>query len=129
MEITAKLLNELRKDINEVLKDVGEKYGVEIFAGKTTYDESSFKMTLEAKTTDKELLKKEFMHNATIMGLNAITEDDFENKIDWNGKILTLIGIDTHRPKNCMILKSEDGNRCSCAYDAYRHFATLKKNK
>lgn len=48
-KITPKMLEALRRDIDEALKAVGKKHGVELTSGRATYSDEHFSIKLEGK--------------------------------------------------------------------------------
>ena len=58
MVFSRKKFDEFRSDVEAVLEDVGEKYGVSIEAGSISYNDIEFKMGL--KMTKKNVDGKSF---------------------------------------------------------------------
>ena len=126
VEITKDLLRTLRVDIATALREVGERHGVSIVQGNSSYDATLARTKLEimprsvssvgvgkgsAKmpTDPKAALRAEaFKTNARDYGMKAA----------WLGKTFScrgsfvLVGLDLNRPKNCVVGQRVGSTKC-----------------
>lgn len=104
---TKTLLKEIRKDVDEALKTVGDKYGIDLSLGNISYTKDSFtgKLLAEKRLSSDEVedkKRKEWNNNCSIYGF---TKEDYQKTFEHKGKIYALIGFATSRPKFCVIAK------------------------
>ena len=82
-----------RKDFNEAIEKVAEKYGVTLKAGNISYDENTFTMKVMAERSDIDVQKAQFEENLKYMGYYGFTAEDYKAKFIYANKRYTMIGF------------------------------------
>ena len=109
-------LDLFRKEFNEAVKPLAEKFGAHIKMGTQTYNGNEF--TARLTVTDTSSLKEGQSPR------DKKLEDDYKNhcqifnlKPEWlgksfsgQGKTLTIVGLKTRASKRPVVCKDEDGN-------------------
>lgn len=117
---TKEMFKGFRKDFSEAVKEIEEKYGITIGIGNITYSAEEFhcKLTGEVKRTEDEQAekgKKEFDAFARMYPWYKLKPEMYNAEVEGaDGKIYTVIGINTKARKNIIIVKAEDGKEYVC---------------
>jgi hypothetical protein len=95
MAITKNTLKLLREDINQALKEVGEKHNVSLNTGNCSYDaqQATFKLGVVANSEDGKVVTKselDFYEHCESFGLSKA---DFGKKYKVNGKVCEINGL------------------------------------
>lgn len=113
------LLKSIEKDLENALKEVGGKHGVEIRFGGGTFDEADatikFKISSGMKNSD-EYLKQEWDKHCNFYGFKP---EHFGKKALYKGDEVQLTGFNRSKPKNCInFIKIKDGNEYMCSRES-----------
>ena len=117
--INKDLLKSIKKDLEDKLKELSGKYGVEIRSGGGTFNEVDatlkLKVTSAMKNSD-EYLKKEWDKNCGFYGFKP---EHFGMKAIYKGEEVQLIGFNHSKPKNCInFIKTNSGEKYMCSREA-----------
>ncbi len=102
---------EIRTDITEALKAVGDKHGIKISTGSASFSAAAMTMKLEIVTlgdggVERDLDAEAFTRSALNSGLSP---SDLGKTINLEGRPLTIAGYRPKARKHCIVLKSPDG--------------------
>lgn len=100
-----------RKETEQALKSIAEKYNANITTGKIKYTSDSF--NLDLKVTKKEVNGKsyeqaEFEKNAFLYGFDP---EDYNKTFMSHGKSFQLVGFNNKARTMPVLAKCEDGKR------------------
>lgn len=113
--ITASMFKDFRNDLNNALKEIGDKYGIVGKMGNIKYNDNDFRFTVEMFSKDGntsvqnryiEAYKFQCTINPELPVLGTT--------IKINGKIFTIEGWNTRKKKNNVILNDENGDVYVC---------------
>ena len=124
MEFTRREFDLFRKDLDEALRPLGEKYGLNFEQGKITYGDISFTINLTA--TKKEIdgrvidrAEEEFKQYCT---LYSFKPEDWraECHVGSDRRTVYLIaGLKLNARKNSVVIeRKSDGKRFKCSREA-----------
>lgn len=103
--ITKPMLKEFRKDFQEAVKQVEDKYGLEITLANITFDENYFSGRIKAQVNGAETpQEKDYKVMETLRGLPPLG-----TKIDINGKEFEISGYNYRARKNKILIKNNQG--------------------
>lgn len=115
--ITRKLLKDIREPIESALKEVSEKFGIEIAMGRGMYGDEygSIKLELSTISESGEVVTKEASAYKEYAGkwgdLSEFDPDWLFKEFDYAGKTMKLMGFRTKaRKNNIMLLRVADGD-------------------
>ena len=112
--ITTKMLDEFRKDLNEALKPLEQKYGLSIDVGRITYSPNDFSLRLSS-TDVKEAMKNGLSPEKAIWDANCklygFKEDDFNKTISLQGRNFKIVGITPNCRKNGILIEDMGNNK------------------
>jgi hypothetical protein len=111
--ITRQDANLLGREVEEALRQVAERHGLQLDIRGGTFDSGSFKPRVEFKTAASD--RDEFARYATLYGLNA---DDFGRSFRNGGREFTVAGISPRSPRRPILAKSADGRTWKFPADA-----------
>ena len=114
MEINKQTLEEFRRDFAQAVKNLEDKYNMTIELKKITYEDNSFKSTLEARKVG--LTNAEW--NA-YCGNYGFKPDDLGRMFLYNRKWFKITGIKI-RSKFPILAEREDGESYSFKADAVK---------
>jgi len=119
MEFTKNEFQAFRKDFDQALLPVAEKYSLTIKAGSISYQDDTFSMKVEcAKTDAGNLEQKEFEKYCLLYELSP---DDYMREFVFNGERYTLAGLAVSSPKYpCICLNIGNGKRYKLTEDAVK---------
>lgn len=108
---------QFRKDVTQALRDVCNKYDVEVEAGGITYQDTTFNMKLTVK--DRMDPATRFMNDYKNSWLFAypITRDMYNKAFRGeDGKVYTLVGVKraTKRTAKALIISNSSGQQYVC---------------
>ncbi len=112
----------LSADIMQALQAVAEKHNLTLDHKTGKFDPASFTLPVVFSVAEKqnELAEADFAAFAEFMGCNP---DWFgQSFMDKKGTVLTVVGLNTRAPKNCIELKSADGKNYKCSPAYIRQF-------
>lgn len=103
---------EFRTDLNNAMKALEKKYGIELAGGNISYDENSFTIKVEGKRTDVDVEKAEFMRMVVYMKYRGFSEDDYKKEFTFKGRRYSIVGF---KPGNKydVVVARDDGKRFS----------------
>lgn len=110
---------EFRKDVEEALKDVAEKYGISIKAADISYDSTTVDLKLKCERTDIDVQKAKFEEGVTYMECYGFKKEDYKKPFSIKNKNYTLIGF---KPGN----KYDVIARCGDSEYAICHSAVIE---
>ena len=110
-------LKAFRKDVEDALSDVAEKYGVVIHAGNISYGDNDLTLKLEAKRTDVDVEKIEFMDNIWY-AFKAFKAEDYLAHFMIKGTEYELIGFRPRTKYSVLGRRIKDGKVYGFTYDA-----------
>lgn len=112
-KFTKSNLKEIRERINSKMGEIEKETGVNLTIGNISFSEYGFTTRLTAKIVsdnsmkaESENAKAEFELLAEAYGLKP---GDYGKQIFSKGKPYTIIGIDTKKPKNAIVLEGPNG--------------------
>lgn len=111
MKITKPLLKEFRKEMNEALGPVFEKYGMEVEIGKIRFGEDDFvaNVNVSSKGPDGEsVAQTKFENHCEEYGLK---KSDFGRKFTYDGKVFEIVGIRTNATRNPIVAANSNGKK------------------
>lgn len=115
MKFNRKEFEAFRNDVEEALKQVSEKYGIEIECGKISYTDFDFNMQLKATKNDGNIDGKKALFEQECL-LYGFKPEDYERQFTANGKNFKLVGFNRKSPKNCCsIYCVTDGKTYKCS--------------
>ena len=96
MKFTKKEFQAFRKDFDQALLPIAEKYSLTIKAGSINYQEDTFSMKIEcAKTDAGNLEQKEFAKYCLLYGLSP---GDYMREFVFNSERYALAGLSVSSP-------------------------------
>lgn len=106
--LTKEMLQKIRPDFEDAMKQLEEKYGVRISLGKLTYDSNSAggKLTILDIGDGGDVFSKErddFIKHAIIYGLKS---EWIDGKFKHNGKSFEISGLKTRNSKLPVLAKN-----------------------
>lgn len=108
-------LKSLRSEINSALKTVADKNGISLSIGNITFDVAKFTCRLTAETKGPKVTNTQTIDSNPvafeIAGLKV--GDSFRH----NTKVLTIIGYNPRKPKNCVMLADQNGKKFNCSLE------------
>jgi len=117
--INKKLLESIEKDLENALKELSGKYGVEICFGGGTFSDADATLKLKVTSGEKnsdEYLKKEWDKHCSFYGFKP---EHFGMKAIYEGEEVQLIGFNVNKPKNCVsFIKTNSGEKYMCSREA-----------
>lgn len=123
-QITGKTLTTFRSQIQDELKALGDRLGIDFKLGHGTYDASgvsgSLKLELSVRETasGKSGAQVKFERDAFMYDL---TGADFEREFGHSGQRFKLIGFNHKSPKYCLSIKSvSNGSIYKLDLDSYK---------
>lgn len=96
--MTKEKVRELRKELDDLLKDFGDDHGLKLSIGNIQFDDTGFKTKLDVRegSSDEEVQRKEWEKYCILFGLNS---NDFRKKVFFQGQEFELIGFNTRAHK------------------------------
>lgn len=94
-----KVLDNMRKDIEEALVEVAKKYETTMELGSSTYSEAKVIFRLIVQATGDKALKAEWDRYCKLYGFKS---EDFGKTSMFKGEEIKLVGFDNSRPKYCV---------------------------
>lgn len=97
MKFIKKDFEAFRKDFEQAIEPVAEKYNLTIKLGNISYREDTFSARIECSKTDAgDLAKKEFIKYCSMYGLSP---DDYMKEFVYGGEKYILTKISIKNPK------------------------------
>ena len=125
-ELSVREIENISREVMQAVKAISLKYGVEVRDGGGRYSSVSFRKSIEffvpasAEGIDLPLCVDQKIVNAyksmsRVYGLNP----EWLNKtFTANGEEFRVVGLDTKKPKNCVILiRTADNARRKCGVE------------
>lgn len=126
MEFTKKQFEEFRKDFEEAVKGVEEKYQISMEAGSISYTNNCFTMKIQAVKNGFDLKKKLFEERC---GTYGFTPADYQREFTMNGETYKLTGINSRSKKNPCEITKNDGTVYKCGADLVYAMFEMQKEK
>jgi small-conductance mechanosensitive channel len=113
-------LKNIRQDITESLKEISEKYGIEISVGNISYHETQMSFPVKAIVLNENTNgKKEMFKRACVF--YGLTESDFGKRFVSNSKTFEVDGLDPKKNKYPLIAKClTDGKKYKFPVEQYK---------
>jgi len=105
-------LKTLRSEIDAALKAVADKNGITLGIGNISFTSDRFTCRLTAQTKSQVTTEIPGSVSGTIAGLFKIG-DSFKH----NTKVLTITDYNPSKPKNCIVVKDQNGKSFTCSLD------------
>lgn len=109
--LTKKEFEMFRKETEEALAKLAEKYGATVKAGKIKYTSNSFNLDLQVAKKDiggKSFEQIEFEKYCVFYGLKP---EHYNKEVTYNGDKYNIVGFKPQASKYPVIAKCEDGKR------------------
>lgn len=115
MEISGKTLDEFRKDFNDVISVLQDKYDVSISLGPITYAEERFsaKLTVKNGRDPEEIARADFDANVWKFEHLGFSKGMYKRVfIGQNSETYAIVGFNTRAPRYPLeIIQISDGSR------------------
>lgn len=111
MEFTRSQFEAFKEDVKKALKEVSEKYDVDISTGKITYSDMSFDLKLSVSKSGFNQEESDFKRYCELYGLK---KSDYGKKVRLDGKVYKLVGLSITSNKYPIILEQSSGKRIKC---------------
>ncbi len=98
-----------RKDTERAMREIANKYGVEIHAGKIKYTSDSFFMEIKANRPEvngKSFEQSEFEKYAFLYGFD---KTDYNKQFRMKGQVFTVYGFKASARTMPVLARGEDG--------------------
>ena len=105
MTITKQLLKDLRVDIDEALKPIAQKYGIEIQSGSGVYGGVEGHLKILFKTTNEEGDDQRAIDYKRFASLYNLKEEWLGKTMKYGSDSYTIMGLDTNKRKNVLVVK------------------------
>jgi hypothetical protein len=106
---------ELTKELESAAKKIAEAHGFTAIYKGGSYDSATFMIRIEfADAKQKKVQSQGF---ARIVGLS---EDIIGTSFRHKTKTFTVTALDPSKPKNCVILKDQNGRGFKCSVAQYK---------
>jgi len=110
-EITRKLLQDIRPEIDEALKPLAIKYGIKIKATSGKYGGLEGSMKVTFSTTNKEGEDRKALDYKRYASLYNLKEEWLHQSFKSGSETYTILGLDTNKRKNMLVVRRErDGS-------------------
>ncbi len=119
MKFTKKEFQVFRKDFEQAMAPVAEKYALNITAGNIQYNEDTFSMKVScAKTDAGNLAQKEFNTYCSLLGFSP---EDYGQEFVFEGDKYMLAGLSVSSPKYpCICLRLDNQKRYKLTADTVK---------
>ena len=105
MTITKQLLKDLRVDIDEALKPIAQKYGIEIQSGRGVYGGLEGHLKILFKTTNEEGDDQRAIDYKRFASLYNLKEEWLGKTMKYGSDSYTIMGLDTNKRKKVLVVK------------------------
>lgn len=110
MEITPKMLEALRLDLDAAMKPIAAKYGIELTSGNASYQSSSFSLKVAGKVCGaKSQEAVRYEQNEKWMNLPPLGSD-----VTIGRDVFTIDGMKARGEKCILITRKKDGKNFVC---------------
>lgn len=109
---------EFRKDFNATMETLGKKYNITLRAGNITYDDNTFTVKVEAKRSDVDVDKINFMNALTYMERYGFKEDDYLKEFATRGTVYSIVGFKPGNKYDVVIKRKSDGKQYGTTHDS-----------
>jgi len=111
MEITKKLLQDIRPEMDAVLQPIAEKYGITITVGNGKYGGMTGQLKVNLSTTNEDGDDKRAVAYKRYASQYGLKEEWLGLSFKHRSGIYTIVGLDPSRSKNALVLRRErDGS-------------------
>ena len=112
MEFSRPFFKQFRDEVNDALKPLIEKYGIDITIGTISFNSDTFSIPLKGKALDASGTAvadtNNFQRYCTLFGLEP---GDLGRKFMSRGETYEIIGVSPNRPKYPIDVMRSDGKR------------------
>ena len=113
-------LKAFRKDVEQALTEVANKYGVDIKGGNISYGENDLSLKLMVTRNDIDVQKIEFMENIQY-SFTAFTAEDYLKTFKIKGTDYQLIGFKPGNKYSVLGKRTKDGHIYGFTYECVKH--------
>lgn len=119
-----KNIRQINNELEAALKQVAEKYGLEVKLGNTRFTGDNFSTKVQVATVGQDgiAMSKEatdFNRYKTILGINMDLGQEFER----SGKTYTIVGLKPRSKKYPILAKCSDGKTYKLPVDLVNMYA------
>lgn len=117
----------MRDEINEALKQIGEKYGISLKTGDARYSDSNitFKLELSLVNQNGQVITRDAENLKTYAPLLGLGSDPYGKQFVSNGKVFKLVGYKPQSPKYPFIAQCiQSGQQFKFTEQAVKHHLT-----
>lgn len=113
-KISRVVCKKVSEEAMKALEEVANQFGLKVDRGRGSFDEAefTFKVTFKAPGKAEEKAKSEFEQLAPL--LDCDPKWFGQSFKDRGGKTMTVTGLNTKAPKNCIELTDENGGSYKC---------------
>jgi len=109
MNFDNKEFNQFRVDVNEALKPVAKKYGINIECGNISYTSLDFAMQLRGIKNDGNVNGEQQLFERDCI-LYGFKKEDYQREFISKGKTFKLVGFNRKAPRNCCNIHCVDNS-------------------
>jgi len=119
-----KNIRQINNELEAALKQVAEKYGIEVKLGNTRFTDDNFSTKVQVATIGQDgiAMSKEatdFNRHKTALGINMELGQEFQR----SGKTYTIVGLKPRSKKYPILAKCSDGKRYKLPVDLVNMYA------
>ena len=107
MSITRKLLQDIRPEMDEVLKPLAEKYGITIQVGNGSYGGLTGHLKVMFSTTNEEGEDQRAIDYKRYASLYNLEVEWLIQSFVQGSETYTIVGLDLKKRKNMLVLRRE----------------------
>lgn len=123
--MTKEQVKQLRSEINDALKTVGDKHNLTVQIGRSiTYDDAGFTARIEGvevtNPDDKDAVERAKFER-DVSRVYGVEKDDFHRSFSHNGTRFKLVGVNPKAKKYPIIGKNGNGTRYKFPLSVLQH--------
>lgn len=109
-------LKVLRNDIDAAIKQVIDKHGIDLSIGSISFDAGRFTTRMTGQV-------KGFVSGVASPSFNPFEFHGFKvgDSFRFNTKVLTVVGYNPRKPKNCVDLVDQNGKKFGASIDMVKN--------
>jgi len=121
-EIDKILLQKVRDEISHCLEPIGEKYGIELKAGRCSYSPSNFTLKLEGSLVSEDgvVLTKEAGDFKKYAHWHGLVPEDLGKTFQSRGVVYTITGLKTRASKYPITAEASNGGSYKFAAESVK---------
>lgn len=117
MNFTNKEFKEFREDFTTAVKELEEKFGLDVTLGNISYsiDKFTCRMTCQKRKSKGSAQDAEKSAFHKLCHFYGFEKEDYKLQFSLNNKLFELVGFNSNAPKNnCQIIRILDGASYRC---------------